>query len=283
MFIQIIQGKCTRQDELRAMAERWRRRARPRRRRLARRHLRLHRRRHVPRRGPLRVARGRDGATPQRPEQGAWAEQMMALMDGPVEFHDCDDVTLMMDGGSDQAGFVQVIRGKVDDPDRLKAMLADTSCCTRCARTSSAPRWRSSRTARSPRRSPSPTRRAPARASRCEPPAEVTAELELRHAGTRRSTTCTTPGSRRTVDHKRGAEHASARPRPEGGGRADRAWRWARGQAGKDSPFSASSRRYAVGAEPVAVLLGELVGPRHERREPDLAVARPSAGPRSRS
>jgi hypothetical protein len=51
---------------------------------------------------------------------------MMALMDGPVEFHDCDDVTLMMDGGSDDAGFVQVIRGKVSDPSRLKAMMADT-------------------------------------------------------------------------------------------------------------------------------------------------------------
>ena len=34
-------------------------------------------------------------------------------MDGPVEFHDCDDVTtLFMDGGSDEAGFVQVIQGK---------------------------------------------------------------------------------------------------------------------------------------------------------------------------
>lgn len=31
-----------------------------------------------------------------------------------------------MDGGSDSAGFVQVIRGKVEDPSRLKAMLADT-------------------------------------------------------------------------------------------------------------------------------------------------------------
>jgi hypothetical protein len=43
-----------------------------------------------------------------------------------MEFHDCDDVTLLMDGGSDDAGFVQIIRGKVDDPARLKAMLADT-------------------------------------------------------------------------------------------------------------------------------------------------------------
>jgi hypothetical protein len=32
----------------------------------------------------------------------------------------------MMDGGSDSAGFVQVIRGRVEDPSRLKAMMADT-------------------------------------------------------------------------------------------------------------------------------------------------------------
>ena len=125
MFIQIIQGKCTRQDELRAMAERWKAEIGP-------------------------TARGWLGGTygytdddmfvgvvrfesreaamanSQRPEQAAWAEQMTALMDGPVEYHDCDDVTLMMDGGSDSAGFVQVIRGKVDDPARLKALMADT-------------------------------------------------------------------------------------------------------------------------------------------------------------
>jgi hypothetical protein len=65
-------------------------------------------------------------ANSARPEQTAWAQRMAALMDGPVEYHDCDDVTLMMDGGSDDAGFVQVIRGRVDDPARLKAMMADT-------------------------------------------------------------------------------------------------------------------------------------------------------------
>jgi hypothetical protein len=65
-------------------------------------------------------------ANSARPEQSAWAEQMMGLMDGPVEYHDCPDVTVMMDGGSDDAGFVQIIRGKVGDPSRLKAMMADT-------------------------------------------------------------------------------------------------------------------------------------------------------------
>lgn len=122
MFIQIIQGTCTRQDELHALADRWQE----------------------------ELAPGADGwlggtygftddnqfvgvvrfesrekamANSARPEQGAWAEQMMALMDGEVTFHDCDDVTLMMGGGSDDAGFVQVIQGKVDDPSRLKALM----------------------------------------------------------------------------------------------------------------------------------------------------------------
>lgn len=125
MFIQIIQGRCTRQDELRAMAEEWR---------------------HEMADGAVGWLGGTYGFTDDdmfvgvirfesreaamansaRPEQGAWAEKMMSMMDGEIEYHDCDDVTLMMDGGSDSAGFVQVIRGKVSDPSRLKALMADT-------------------------------------------------------------------------------------------------------------------------------------------------------------
>lgn len=126
MFIQIIQGKCTKQDEVRALADRWREEL-----------------------GGSAIgwlggtygftddgmfmgiirfeSREAAMANSARPEQTAWSEQMMALMDGPVEFHDCDDVTMMLDGGSDQAGFVQVIRGKVVDPDRLKGLMADTT------------------------------------------------------------------------------------------------------------------------------------------------------------
>src|SRR6478609_10558103 len=123
MFIQIIQGRCTRQQDLRAVLDRW----------------------------PEELGPGADGwlggtygftddhlfvavvrfedeaaarANSERPEQGRWAEEMMALFDGPVEFHDCDDVTLLFDGGSDDAGFVQVIRGKVDDTSRLRRLMA---------------------------------------------------------------------------------------------------------------------------------------------------------------
>lgn len=125
MFIQVIQGPCTRQDELRALAQSWRTEV-----------------------GAdsdawlggtfgftddnlfLGVVRftSREAAAANsaRPEQALWAEQMMKLMDGDVEFHDCDDVTEFLDGGSDDAGFVQVIRGHVDDRDVVKAMLAQT-------------------------------------------------------------------------------------------------------------------------------------------------------------
>lgn len=122
MFIQIIQGRCTRHDELHAMLDRWR----------------------------AELESGADGwlggtygftdddlfvgvvrftdrdaamRNSERPEQGRWAEDVMSLFDGPVEFHDCDDVTLLFDGGSDDAGFVQVIRGKVDDPTRLRRLM----------------------------------------------------------------------------------------------------------------------------------------------------------------
>jgi hypothetical protein len=125
VFVQIIQGKCSRQDEMREMGDRWVREMSP---------------------GAVGWLGGTYGftddgmfvgvvrfesreaamANSQRPEQGSWAEEMGRLFDGPVEFHDCSDVTLMMGGGSDDAGFVQLIRGKVDDPSTLKSMMTDT-------------------------------------------------------------------------------------------------------------------------------------------------------------
>jgi hypothetical protein len=65
-------------------------------------------------------------ANSDRPEQSSWWSEMEKCFDGPVEFHDADDVTLMLDGGSDSAGFVQIIRGRVNDPARMRAMMADT-------------------------------------------------------------------------------------------------------------------------------------------------------------
>ena len=124
MFIQIIQGKCTRADELRSLLQTW------------------HRDLSAGATGWLGATYGfadddmflgvvrfesREAAmaNSERPEQGEWAKKLIAVMDGPVEFHDCDDVTLMLDGGSNSAGFVQIIRGRVADPSGLKALLTD--------------------------------------------------------------------------------------------------------------------------------------------------------------
>jgi hypothetical protein len=65
-------------------------------------------------------------ANSERPETGEFSAKLSALMDGPAEFHDCDDVTQFLGGGSDDAGFVQVIEGRTDDPGPMKAMAADT-------------------------------------------------------------------------------------------------------------------------------------------------------------
>ena len=127
MFIQIIQGRCSRPDELRMLIDQWRDEEAP----------------HAVGWlggtygftdddtfvGVVRFdSRESAAANSARPEQSAWAEKMSALMDGDIEYHDCHDVTLMMDGGSDDAGFVQVIRGRVEPSgvDRLKGLMTDT-------------------------------------------------------------------------------------------------------------------------------------------------------------
>lgn len=120
MFIQIIKGKCSRPDELRAMTDRWVRDLAP------------------AATGWLGGTFGftEDGdsvavvrfesrqaaeANAARSEQSAWYAEMESLFDGPLEFHDCDTVKLMLDGGSDDAGFVQVITGHIDDASLLES------------------------------------------------------------------------------------------------------------------------------------------------------------------
>ena len=58
-----------------------------------------------------------------RPEQAAWWLEMGSHFTGDVSFHDCGDVTLLLDGGSDQAGFVQVIQGRVRDLDKMHELI----------------------------------------------------------------------------------------------------------------------------------------------------------------
>src|SRR5262245_34532435 len=60
-----------------------------------------------------------------RPEQGAWWEETAKYFDGEATFRESSDVTTLFAGGSNQAGFVQVLDGTVVD--RAKAEAMETS------------------------------------------------------------------------------------------------------------------------------------------------------------
>lgn len=122
MFIQIMQGKCRDEERLHRLSDEWRETL-----------------------GPTAVGwlGGTYGVTDDgefvgvvrfeskeaamrnsaRPEQGAWWARMQDCFEGDVSFHDCDDASLWLDGGSDDAGFVQVIQGRVTDPERFRRMM----------------------------------------------------------------------------------------------------------------------------------------------------------------
>ena len=125
MFIQVIKAKTSRQDEARALMQEWN---------------------DIPNVdgsslggtfgftddgtfiGVVRFeSRETARANSDQAETDAMAQRMTELMDGPPEYYDCDDVTVWLDGGSDDAGFVQVIIGKTDDADRLKEVMGDDS------------------------------------------------------------------------------------------------------------------------------------------------------------
>src|SRR3954470_18847266 len=59
-----------------------------------------------------------------RPEQTRWWEETRRLYDGDVTFLDSEDVTVELIGDPDEAGFVQVMQGQVTDPQRAKEIMA---------------------------------------------------------------------------------------------------------------------------------------------------------------
>jgi hypothetical protein len=62
-------------------------------------------------------------ANSARPEQDAWWRDTATCFDGEPAFTDYDDAFTMLDGGSDDAGFVQVMRGRVDNADGFRTFL----------------------------------------------------------------------------------------------------------------------------------------------------------------
>ena len=55
----------------------------------------------------------------ERPQQGAWWEEFSKHLDGEATFHDCTTADTFLSGGSDEAGFVQVIQSQVTDRDAV--------------------------------------------------------------------------------------------------------------------------------------------------------------------
>src|SRR5215212_4929904 len=62
-----------------------------------------------------------------RPEQGRWWAETEKLFDGGATFQDSNDVTLDLHGDPDKAGFVQVMQGRGTDPERAKELMAQDS------------------------------------------------------------------------------------------------------------------------------------------------------------
>lgn len=60
-----------------------------------------------------------------RPEQDAWWNETAKYFEGDVTFRDCREVETTQAGGSDSAGFVQVMEGRCKDKVRLAALEAE--------------------------------------------------------------------------------------------------------------------------------------------------------------
>ncbi|HEY3718118.1 MAG TPA: hypothetical protein VGL39_26625 [Jatrophihabitantaceae bacterium] len=126
MFIQVIQGKVADEASLRAVMDRWVRDCQP---------------------GAVGWLGSTSGITDdgtfvgvvrfesedaarrngERPEQDAWWNEAEKCFAGEVTFLDSSDVTTWLAGGSDDAGFVQVIEGHLQDPERMRSMMEQHS------------------------------------------------------------------------------------------------------------------------------------------------------------
>ncbi|HET6964550.1 MAG TPA: hypothetical protein VFH58_07225 [Acidimicrobiales bacterium] len=121
MFAQIIEGRTRDAEGLRRQGERWQVELRP------------------GAKGFLGVTSGvtSDGravtiarfaseadakANSDRPEQGAWWAETAKYYDGDVTFTESNDIQQILGGGSDEAGFVQVMKIRGVDRGRIEAV-----------------------------------------------------------------------------------------------------------------------------------------------------------------
>ncbi|WP_067461106.1 hypothetical protein [Actinomadura macra] len=122
MFIQVIQGKITDRDEVKEAMDRWVRDLAP---------------------GSIGWLGSTAGVTEDgtfitlarfesreaargnshRHEQEQWWTELSKLFTGEVTFHDCTETGTWLAGGSDDAGFVQIMHSRVRDLDGLRAWM----------------------------------------------------------------------------------------------------------------------------------------------------------------
>jgi hypothetical protein len=66
-------------------------------------------------------------ANSERPEQDRFWAETSKLFTSEVRFTDSSEVVVDLQGNPDEAGFVQVIRGRTSDPDRARELMSDDS------------------------------------------------------------------------------------------------------------------------------------------------------------
>ena len=127
MFVQVISGRTSKPDQVRAAMERWERELAP---------------------GATGWLGSTAGVTDdgrlialarfeseeaaqrnsERPEQGQWWSEVEQLLDGEATFRNSTQVMLDIHGDPDQAGFVQVMQGQQGpDPERVKELMTENS------------------------------------------------------------------------------------------------------------------------------------------------------------
>ncbi|MGH2788510.1 MAG: hypothetical protein ACRDJV_11465 [Actinomycetota bacterium] len=120
MFVQVIQGRAKDPGGLRKQWERWDQELKP-----AARGFLGSTAGVTPDGEFIALARFEDEAAARAnsdsAEQTAWWDETSQYLEAPL-FHDCSVVDLMNEGGSDTAGFVQVIQGKVTDVDKAREL-----------------------------------------------------------------------------------------------------------------------------------------------------------------
>jgi hypothetical protein len=126
MFVQVIQGRTGKPEEVHAALERWEKELAP---------------------GAVGWLGSTGGVTDdgrmialarfesadaarrnsERAEQDQWWRQTAGLLDGDASFADSEDVTLDLVGDPDRAGFVQIMRGRGTDPERARELMSQDS------------------------------------------------------------------------------------------------------------------------------------------------------------